>query len=55
MLLSMIKNYPKVTYKGRSRSQYTVMTKGQKLIFVTLGIEEDEPESEAKSTENLFP
>lgn len=51
-LLSRVRSYSKVTYKGRYGSQYTVMTKGQKLIFSSLGIADCEQEED--STENLL-
>lgn len=53
-LLARVRSYSKVTYKGRYGSQYTVMTKGQKLIFAALGIADCEQEEEEDGTETLL-
>ena len=47
--------YSQVSYTGRYKSQYTVMTKGQRLIFKALGISAEDPDSDGEQqTEDLF-
>ena len=50
----MAKGIQEVSYTGRYKSQYTVMTKGQRLIFKALGISAEDPDSDDGQTEDLF-
>jgi len=57
-LLSRVRHYSKVSYRGKYKSQYTEMTKGQRLIFKELGlidgkaIKESEDETDTESLLN---
>lgn len=53
-LLSRVRMYSKVSYTGRYRSQYTVMTKGQRLIFKALKIHEEAADTDENRTEELL-
>ena len=53
-LLRRVRMYSKVSYTGRYKSQFTVKTKGQRLIFNALGITEDGPDSDDGRTEELL-
>lgn len=54
-LLRRVRMYSQVSYTGRYKSQYTVMTKGQRLIFKALGISAEDPDSDGEQqTEDLF-
>lgn len=44
-LLTRVKSYSKVKFAGRYKAQYTAPTKGQRLIFKSLGLEFQEPSS----------
>ena len=53
-LLRTVRMYSQVSYKGRYRSQFTTLTKGQGLIFKALGISAEGPDSEDGQTGDLF-
>lgn len=51
---SQNKAYSKVSYTGMYKSQFTVKTKGQRLLFNALEISEDEPDSDEGKTDELL-
>ena len=53
-LLRRVRMYSKVSYTGRYKSQFTVKTKGQRLIFNALGITEEDLDSDDGKTEELL-
>lgn len=53
-LLRRVRMHSRVSCSGRYKSQCTVMTKGQRLIFKALGISAEDPDSDDGQTEDLF-
>ena len=51
-LLKRVKSYSKVSFSGKYKSQYSALTKGQRLIFKGLGIDfQDSSPGEGEATE----
>lgn len=53
-VLTRVRSYSKVSYIGRYKSQFTVMTKGQRLLFQAFGIDAQADSDEESDSEKLL-